>query len=111
MSALPSIPPADPHAGVIARRAEIDAAIARVLDGGRYILGAEVAAFEREFARYLDVPEVVGVASGTDALVLALRARGIGPGDEVITVSHTAVATVAAIELAGAVPVLVDIDL
>jgi dTDP-4-amino-4,6-dideoxygalactose transaminase len=111
MSTPSFIPPADPHAGVVAHRAAIDAAIARALDGGRYILGPEVEAFEREFARYLGVAHVVGVASGTDALLLALRARGIGPGDEVITVSHTAVATVAAIELAGALPVLVDIDL
>jgi dTDP-4-amino-4,6-dideoxygalactose transaminase len=105
------IPAADPRAGVIARRAEIDAAIGRVLDGGRYILGPEVEAFEREFAAYVGVPHVVGVASGTDALVLALRACGIGSGDEVITVGHTAVATVAAIEMAGASAVLVDIDL
>jgi dTDP-4-amino-4,6-dideoxygalactose transaminase len=82
-----------------------------VLDGGHYILGPEVEAFEREFAAYVGVPHVVGVASGTDALVLALRACGIGPGDEVITVGHTAVATVAAIELVGASAVIVDIDL
>jgi len=104
------IPPADPRAGVLARRAEIDGAIGRVLDGGHYILGPEVEAFEREFAAYLGVPHVVGVASGTDALALALRACGIGSGDEVITVGHTAVATVAAIETVGAAPVLVDID-
>jgi dTDP-4-amino-4,6-dideoxygalactose transaminase len=104
------IPAADPGAGVAARRDEIGAAIARVLDGGRYILGPEVEAFEREFAAWLGVPHVVGVASGTDALVLALRAAGVGPGDEVITASHTAVATVMAVELAGATPVLVDID-
>src|SRR5262249_17932185 len=75
-----------------------------------YILGQEVAAFEAEFARYLGVRDAVGVGSGTDALHLALRACGVGPGDAVITASHTAVATVAAIELAGAAPVLVDID-
>jgi len=105
------IPSADPRAGVLARRAEIDAAIARVLDGGRYVLGPEVDAFEREFAAWLGARHVVGVASGTDALVLALRACGIGPGDEVITVGHTAVATVAAIELVGASPVLADVEL
>ncbi len=104
------IPPADPRAGVMARRAEIEAAIGRVLDDGHYILGPEVDAFEREFAAWLGVAHVVGVNSGTDALVLALRACGVGPGDEVITVGHTAVATVAAIEMAGAAPVLVDID-
>ena len=89
---------------------EIDAATARVMSSGWYILGPEVAAFESEFAAYLGVEQAVGVASGTDAVLLALRALGIGPGDEVITVAHTAVATVAAIELAGATPRLVDID-
>ena len=71
-----------------------------------------MAAFEREFAAYLGRrgAPAIGVGSGTDALHLALRACGIGPGDRVFTVSHTAVATVAAIELTGATPVLVDID-
>jgi dTDP-4-amino-4,6-dideoxygalactose transaminase len=104
------IPCADPHAGYAAHRTEIDAAIARVLESGRYILGPEVAAFEHEFAGYIGVAHAIGVGSGTEALHLALRACGIGSGDEVITVAHTAVATVAAIELAGAIPVLVDID-
>lgn len=102
--------PSDPKANYLAHKAEIDAAIHRVLESGCYILGEEVAAFEREFARYIGVAYAVGVASGTDALELALRAAGVGAGDEVITVSHTAVATVAAIERAGAIPVLVDID-
>lgn len=102
--------PADPGANYRAHRAEIDVAIHRVLDSGWFILGREVASFEQEFALYLDARFAVGVASGTDALHLALRACGIGPGDVVLTVSHTAVATVAAIELAGAVPLLVDID-
>jgi dTDP-3-amino-3,4,6-trideoxy-alpha-D-glucose transaminase len=93
-----------------AHRAAIDAAMARVLSGGRYILGPETEAFEREFAAYLGVTDAIGVANGTDALHVALRALGVGPGDEVITVAHTAVATVSAIELAGATPVLVDID-
>ena len=105
------IPPADPGAGMRARRGEIVAAMERVLDHGRYILGDEVAAFEREFADWLGVAGATGVASGTDAILLALRASGIGPGDEVITVSHTAVGTVSAIELAGAIPVLADIEL
>ena len=104
------IPQANPHAQYASHRAEIDQAIARVLDQGRYILGEEAAAFEREFAAYIGVHFGIGVGSGTEALHLALRACGIGPGDEVITVSHTAVATVSAIELCGARPVLVDID-
>ena len=112
----PTIPQTDPRANYLAHKDEIDAAIAAVLAGGRYILGEQVAAFEREFAAYLGAgstegaTHAIGVGSGTDALHLALRACGIGPGDRVFTVSHTAVATVAAIELAGATPVLVDID-
>jgi dTDP-4-amino-4,6-dideoxygalactose transaminase len=100
---------ANPHAQYISHQAEIDQAIARVLEKGRYILGEEAAAFEREFADYIGVRYGVGVGSGTEALHLALRACGVGPGDEVITVAHTAVATVAAIELCGAIPVMVDI--
>lgn len=102
--------PTFPKAGYLAHKEEIDATLHRVLDSGWYILGGEVSAFEKEFAAWIGVPHGIGTASGTDALELALRACGIGPGDEVITVSHTAVATVAAIELAGATPVLVDID-
>lgn len=99
-----------PGAQTSARRAVIDAAIARVLDSGWYVLGREVESFEAEFAAYLGCSHAVGVNSGTDALRLALAALGIAAGDEVVTVSHTAVATVAAIEQTGAVPVLVDID-
>lgn len=88
----------------------IDAAVSRVLSNGWFILGEEVRRFEAGFATYLDVDHVLGVASGTDALLLALRALAVGPGDEVITVAHTAVATVAAIELSGAKPVFVDVD-
>jgi len=102
--------PANPKANYLAHRNEIDAAIRRVLDNGTYILGREVGAFEREFARFIGVDHAVGVASGTDALHLALKTCGIGTGDGVITVSFTAVATVAAIEMTGATPVLVDID-
>jgi len=91
-------------------RDELDCALASVLASGRFILGENVAAFEREFAAYCGVAHGVGVASGPDAIHLALRALGIGHGDEVITVPHTAVATVAAIELSGARPVLVDVD-
>src|SRR5437879_5649269 len=90
--------------------AELGAAVQRVLGRGWFVLGPEVDAFETAFAAYHHVPHAVGVASGTDAIELALRAAGVGPGDEVITVSHTAVATVCAIERAGAIPVLVDVD-
>src|SRR5438128_8593964 len=104
------IPQSDPRANYRTHKSEIDDAIGAVLESGSYILGREVAEFEREFAAYLGVAHAVGVASGTDALHLALRACRVGPGDAVMTVSHTAVATVAAIELAGVTPVLVDID-
>ncbi len=110
MRQITPIPQTDPKANYLAHKAKIDMAIQRVLDHGKYILGDEVEAFELEFAEYIGVSHAIGVASGTDALELALRACGIGPGDLVFTVSHTAVATVAAIELAGATPVLVDID-
>ena len=104
------IPVANPLAQRIALKAEIDVAVERVLAGGHYILGPEVEAFEAEFAEYLGVGHSVGVANGTDAIALALRSLGLGQGDEVITVSHTAVATVAAIEMAGCTPVLVDVE-
>jgi len=100
----------NPLAQYQAQREEILAAIRRVLESGHYILGPEVEAFENAFARYCGVRNAVGVNSGTDALILALRALDIGAGDEVITASHTALATVSAIIAAGATPVLVDID-
>lgn len=100
----------DPLASYLDRKAEIDAAIQEVLASGWYINGRQVAAFESEFADFLGTAHAIGVASGTDALHLTLRALGIGQGDQVLTVSHTAVATVAAIELAGAEPVFVDVD-
>jgi dTDP-4-amino-4,6-dideoxygalactose transaminase len=100
---------ASPLANYLSNRTALDEAIHRVLSAGRYILGEETAAFERQFADYIGVPYAVSVGNGTEALHLALRALGIGPGDEVITVSHTAVATVAAVEMSGATPVLVDI--
>ena len=102
--------PFQPIAEYRAHEKEILAAMKRVADSGHYILGPEVTAFEKEFAAELGAAHAIGVANGTDALVLALRALGIGAGDTVITVSHTAVATVAAIELAGATPLLVDIE-
>jgi dTDP-4-amino-4,6-dideoxygalactose transaminase len=100
----------NPQAQYTAQKSAIDQAIGRVLESGRYILGEQVELFEKEFADYLKVKHAFGVASGTDALYLALVAGGVGRGDEVITVSHTAVATIAAIELCGAKPVLVDIE-
>jgi hypothetical protein len=104
------VPQADPGASYRAQKAEIDAAIARALDSGWYILGKEGAAFEAEFAAWQGARRAVGVANGTDALALILRGLGIGPGAAVATVSHTAVATVAAIEMVGATPVLIDIE-
>lgn len=101
---------ANPLAQNLPYRDEISAAIHRVLDGGQYILGKEVAAFEREFAAYLGADFAVGCANGTDALVLALKSLDIGSGDEVIVPSHTAVPTLAAVVMAGATPVYVDIE-
>lgn len=89
---------------------EVNEAVARVLESGWFILGQEVEAFEEEFAAYCGLSHGIGVGSGTEALHLALLSCGVEPGDEVITVPHTAVATVAAIELTGARPVFVDID-
>jgi dTDP-4-amino-4,6-dideoxygalactose transaminase len=104
------IPQTDPRAAYLAQKTEIDAAIAQVLESGQYILGPVAERFESDFAAFLGLAHGIGCASGTDAIELALRACGIGAGDLVFTVSHTAVATVAAIERAGATPVLVDID-
>jgi dTDP-4-amino-4,6-dideoxygalactose transaminase len=104
------IPQANPGAGYRALKSEIDAAVARALASGWYILGAELRAFEAEFAAWLGVPAVIGCGNGTDAIALALRGLGIGSGATVVTVSHTAVATVAAIEMTGATPLLIDID-
>ena len=103
------VPFAYPRGEVEALRAEIAAALMRVVTGDAYILGPEVSAFEKSLAASLNVSDAIGVASGTDALVLALLGLGVSCGDEVITVSHTAGPTVAAIRMVGAVPVLVDI--
>jgi len=105
-----AIPQADPRAGYLMQRTAIDAALTRVFEGGVYILGREVEMFEAAFADYIGVRHAIGVGSGTDAIELALRASNIGAGDLVFTVSHTAVATVAAIERAGATAVLVDVE-
>lgn len=87
----------------------IRAAIERVLPGGRYVLGPELAAFEQEYAAFCCTRYAIGVSNGTDALQLALAACGIGPGDEVITVPNTYIATVFAITYQGALPVFVDV--
>jgi len=91
-------------------KSEVDAATARVLESGWYILGEELARFESQFADYLRVPYAIGVGSGTEALHLALVACGVRQGDEVITVPNTAVPTISAISFANATPVFVDID-
>ena len=101
---------ANPKASYIALKDEIDTAIHDVLDSGSYILGEQVEAFESEFAMFIGTEFCVGVASGTDALEIALRAAGVGIGDSVLTVSHTAVATIAAIERCGATPSFVDVQ-
>lgn len=104
------IPCAFPKKQYLPIEVEVLAAVRRVLDSGTYILGFEVAAFESEFATYLGCEFAVGCGSGTDALILALRALDIGAGDEVIVPSHTATATIAAVATSGAKPVYVDID-
>ncbi|MBI2480779.1 MAG: DegT/DnrJ/EryC1/StrS family aminotransferase [Planctomycetia bacterium] len=96
--------------GYLRHREEIDNAIHCVLESGQLILGPEVRAFEQEFAQYVGASDAVGSASGTDALILALRALEIGQSDEVITVANTAVATVAAIRAVGATPRFVDVS-
>ena len=106
----PKIQSADPKAGYLAAAEEIDAAIKRVLLSGQYILGPELEGFEKELAGYLGVPGVVGVANGTDALELALRAAGIGPGDKVLTVANTVTATASAITATGAKPMFIEIE-
>ena len=93
-----------------AHRAEIDAALQRTLDGGHYILGSEVIAFEKEFAAFVGVKHAIGVANGTDSIELLLRGLGIGAGSVVAAPSQTAVASISAIARAGATPVFVDVD-
>ncbi|PIS31619.1 transcriptional regulator [Candidatus Saganbacteria bacterium CG08_land_8_20_14_0_20_45_16] len=89
---------------------ELKAAVSQVINSGRYILGENVTAFEKEFAEYCGTKYAVGVASGTDALLLGLKVAGIGPGDEVITSPFTFMATAEVINYCGATPVFVDID-
>ena len=104
------IPILDLHAQYRAIKPELDAAVQQVLQSGHFALGPAVVDFERRFADYCGTREAVGVNSGTSALHVALLAAGVGPGDEVITTPFTFVATIAAIEYAGARPVFVDID-
>jgi dTDP-4-amino-4,6-dideoxygalactose transaminase len=107
---IPVVPFADLPSQYRGLKPEMDLAIQRVLESGQFILGPEVEAFEREFAEYIGVRHGVATNSGTSALHLALLATGAGPGDEVVTVSMTFIATAAAIRYTGATPVFVDID-
>jgi len=91
-------------------RGKIDKSIKAVLDHGQYIMGPEVAALEKELSRYVGAKHAISCASGTDALLMALMARGIGPGDAVLTTPFTFIATAEVISLLGATPVYVDID-
>jgi dTDP-4-amino-4,6-dideoxygalactose transaminase len=104
------IPLVDLKAQYASIKNEIDAAVESVLESGQFVLGSEVAAFEEEFAAYCQARYAVGVNSGTSALHLSLLAAGIGPGDEVITVPFTFVATACAIYYTGARPIFVDVD-
>ena len=104
------VPLFDTHAPLAPLRPEIDASIAAVLDRASYILGPEVQAFESEFAGYVGARHAIGVANGTDAITLALRALGVGPGDEVVVPSFTFYASAEAIPPTGARPVFCDVD-
>jgi dTDP-3-amino-3,4,6-trideoxy-alpha-D-glucose transaminase len=104
------VPLFDTSTPVEALRSELRDAVERVLDSERYILGPEVSAFEREFAEYCGAREAVGVANGTEAITIALRAMGVGPGDEVVVPSFTFYASAEAIPPTGATPVFCDID-
>ncbi|MDC3316416.1 DegT/DnrJ/EryC1/StrS family aminotransferase [bacterium] len=105
------IPFLDLHAAYLELKPQIDAAVARVLDSGFYILGSEVEAFEADWAAYCGARHAVGLANGLDALTLALRVLDIGPGDEVIVPSNTYIATWLAVSSVGATPVPVEPDL
>jgi dTDP-4-amino-4,6-dideoxygalactose transaminase len=105
------VPLFDTSSQLAGLRGELDAAIARVLDSERYIFGPEVEAFEQELAAYCGAGDAVGVANGTDAITIALRAMGVGPGDDVVVPSFTFYASVEAIPPTGARPVFCDIDL
>jgi dTDP-4-amino-4,6-dideoxygalactose transaminase len=109
-TATVSVPMVDLKAQYARIREEIDSALLRVVAGGQFIGGEECRLLEEEFARYCGVAHACGVANGTDALTLALKAFGVGPGDEVVTVANTFIATGEAIFLNGARPVFVDVD-
>ncbi len=104
------VPFVDLQAQYLSIKAEVDAAVQRVLDTSAFILGREVEAFERAFAEYVDAAECVGVSNGTAAIQLALQACGVGAGDEVIVPANTFFATAEAVSTAGATPVFVDCD-
>jgi dTDP-3-amino-3,4,6-trideoxy-alpha-D-glucose transaminase len=106
----PLIPLFDTSTPVATLREELRAAVNRVLDSERYILGPEVSAFEREFADYCGAEYAVAVANGTEAITIALRAMGVGPGDEVVVPSFTFYASAEAIPPTGATPVFCDVD-
>ena len=105
------IPLFDPQSVLAPLRGELEERMREVLDSGRYVLGPQVQAFEQELAEYLGVRHVVGVGNGTDAISIALRAMGVGPGDEVVVPSFTFYASAEAIPPTGAKPVFCDIDL
>ncbi len=105
-----SVPMTDLKAQYQRIQKDVDAAIARVVESTAFVRGADCGQFEREFAVYCGVTAACGVANGTDALTLALKAYGVAPGDEVITVAHTFIATGGAILINGAKPVFVDVD-
>ena len=105
-----SVPLFDTSSALVSLREELRAAVSRVLDSERYILGPEVSAFEEEFATYCGARNAIGVANGTEAITIALRAMGVGPGDEVIVPSFTFYASAEAIPPTGARPVFCDID-
>ena len=104
------IPMVDLRAQYLRIKNDIDAAMARVVDTTAFIKGPDCGAFEKEFAAFCGAEACVGVANGTDALIYALRAYGVGRGDEVVTVANTFIATGEAIFLNGATPVFVDVD-
>ena len=110
MSTPNKIPVLDLAPEIAEVRPALDAAWQRVLASSHFILGPEVEAFEREIAAFLGVKHALGVGSGTDAIVLALRALGVGPGDEVVTTAFTFFATAESVSAVGAMPVFVDID-
>src|SRR5512134_1447391 len=105
-----NVPMVDLRAQYLRIQRDVDAALQRVIDSTAFIKGEDCALFEQDFAAWCGVRHAVGVANGTDALTLALKAYGVGPGDEVVTVANTFIATGEAILLNGATPVFVDVD-